>query len=86
MKQNNGLSNADVETIIANANEFLSHCNLTKESEELNKAIEFALNEWQTNQHWFSEEPGHVTVQDVIKTCVTFGWNSKCQFDHDNKK
>lgn len=87
MNNTNELTQKDVETIIANAQEFLSHCNLPKESKALDQAIEFALNEWQSgNTHWFRENPGHVTVPDVIKACVTFGWNSKRQFDHENKK
>ena len=54
------------------------------EDEVLNNAIELALKNWESNQHWFREDNGSVTVPDVIKACVTFGWN--CKKEYDNKK
>ena len=69
----------DCENFIKNSGQAL------KEQEALNKAIGFALNEWQTNPHWFREEPGHVTVLDVIRQCVQFGWAMKNTFNYQNK-
>lgn len=69
----------DCEDLIKNSEQ------TRKDQEALNKAIEFALNEWQTNQHWFREEPGRVTVPDVIRQCVQFGWASKNVFNYQNK-
>ena len=54
------------------------------EDAEMNKAIEFALNKWQTDQNWFRKELGNVTVPDVIRTCIQYGWNCKRIFDQNN--
>ena len=48
----------------------------------MDDTIAFALEQWKTNKRWFREEPGHVTTEDVIKTCIEFAWASKANFEH----
>ena len=48
----------------------------------MDDTIAFALEQWKTNKRWFREEPGRVTTEDVIKTCIEFAWASKENFEH----
>lgn len=68
----------DCENLLKNCKQFDNELNARKEG------IEFLINEYKTNKKWFREEPGKVTIEDVIKTCFDFGWSSKTQFDHKN--
>lgn len=62
--------------------QLLANCKkLNKEMEEMKRCVDFLINEYRTNKRYFREEPGRVTVEDVIKTCFEFGWSSRLIFD-----
>lgn len=46
--------------------------------------VDFLLNEYKTNKRWFRDEPGRVTIEDVIKASFEFGWASKRNYDYNN--
>ena len=76
-------NNTDIKEMIAKAEQLIKSSKKGLEAEaELNRCIEFALNEWKTNQRWFREEPGHVTTADVIKHCVEYGWAARHAYDY----
>ena len=71
-----------METLAIN-HELLEHCKkLEAELKEMDRCKEFLINEYKTNKQWFREEPGRVTIEDVIKTCFEFGWSSRHNFDN----
>lgn len=79
-KENTNDILADCEDLLKNGDRLL------KELEEQKRLKEFLLNEYHTNKHWFRDEPGRVTVEDVIKRSFEFGWASKNQFDYSQSK
>lgn len=77
----------NINDILAECEDFLKNGdNLLKELEEQKRLKEFLLNEYRTNKRWFRDDPGRVTVEDVIKRCFEFGWASKVQFDYSQNK
>lgn len=75
------------QSIIDECNQLLKDCNkLDREIEASKQGLDFLLNEYKTNKRWFREEPGKVTIEDIIKTCFQFGWASKSQFDYTEKQ
>lgn len=58
--------------------QLLNSCNkVLEENKEMKRCIDFLINEYRTNKRYFREEPGKVTVEDIIKTCFEFGWSSR---------
>ena len=78
----------ELQELLDKAKELIKSSDKTfAEMDELNKCVMFALNEWKTNKHWFREEPGRVTTEDVIKMCIQYGWASRGNFEYMyNKK
>lgn len=71
-----------VKEVIKECEKCLGLCDsLDKELEAIKHGVDFLLNEYKTNKKWFREEPGRVTIKDVIKTCFEFGWASRRQFE-----
>ena len=69
--------------LLKDTKELLKNCNETlKEIDESKRCVDFLINEYKTNKHYFRTEPGRVTIEDVIKTCFEFGWASKRNFDY----
>lgn len=60
--------------------------NLLDEFKEMDNCREFLLNEYKTNKRWFREEPGRVTIEDIIKASFDFGWACKGNFDYDRTR
>ena len=56
---------------------------LLKETKAMEDGVNFLIKEYNTNKRWFREQPGRVTVEDVIKAAFEFGWASKRNFDYD---
>ena len=54
---------------------------LFDEIKEMDDCKNFLLNEYKTNKRWFREEPGKVTIEDIIKASFDFGWFSKKDYD-----
>ena len=74
------------EELLLDTKQLLENCKkLEKEIQEQKRCVEFLINEYKTNKHYFRTEPGKVTIEDVIKTCFEFGWASKNNFDHDTE-
>jgi hypothetical protein len=71
---------ADTKRMIENGEKFL------KEEAAMQRTIDFLINEYHTNKRWFREEPGHVTIEDIIRMTATHTWASKRQFDYDQSK
>lgn len=72
---------------LSQIDKLLSNCKeLERELVEHKKGIDFLLNEYKTNKRWFREEPGRVTIEDVIKTAFEFGWASKRNYDYDTRR
>lgn len=79
----------DLKKLLAEVDQYAKNLQtITEEDAEMKRCIDFALNEWKTNKRWFREEPGHVTTEDVIKACVTYGWSSRHMYDYtkENKE
>lgn len=75
------------DLILKETEELLKNCNETlKEIEESKRCVDFLINEYRTNKRYFREEPGKVTIEDVIKTCFEFGWGAKGNFDYAKDK
>ena len=75
----------DVRKILDDAKQLADNCgNFLKELEEMRKGRDFLLEQYRTNKRWFRQEPGRVTVEDVIKMAFEFGWTSKEQYDHEH--
>ena len=55
--------------------------NLLDELKEVDNYEEFLLNEYKTNKRWFREEPGRVTIEDIIKASFEFGWSSRRNYN-----
>lgn len=73
------------ELLIAESMKLLESCKrLDKEMTEMNKDIEFLLNEYKTNKKYFRQEPGRCTVEDVIKTVYEFAWASSRNYHSQN--
>jgi len=71
----------NIDEILKNANSIFENCkNLDAEIKEMNECKEFLLNEYKTNKRWFREDPGKVTVEDIIKASFEFGWSSHNNF------
>ena len=58
---------------------------LLKETKAMEDGVNFLIKEYNTNKRWFREQPGRVTVEDVIKAAFEFGWASKRNFDYDHR-
>lgn len=72
----------DIKSILENAQKLVNNIDsCVKEDEAMNKKIEFLINEYKTNKRYFREEPGKVTIEDVIRTSVQLGWASKGNYD-----
>lgn len=77
----------DIKTILEDATSLLENCKqLNRETDAMKHGIDFLLNEYKANKRYFRENPGRVTIEDVIKTCFEFGWASKSQFDYTEKQ
>jgi len=62
---------SDIGSLIKSSN------GLLEEIKEMDRCKEFLLNEYKTNKRWFREEPGRVTIEDIIKASFEFGWSSR---------
>ena len=70
----------EIDRLLKNGKQF------DEDMKDLNSAKAFALEQWRNRQKgWFRDEPGRVTFEDVIKTCVEFGWNH-CHMYHMQKE
>ncbi len=73
MKDNEEEKN-NVSEILREAGSLLkSSEDLLRESRDYDKDIEFLIEQYRSNKRWFSEKPGRVTIEDVIKRCYEFG-------------
>ena len=64
----------NISEILKEADSLLeSSENLLRECKDSDKDIEFLINQYRSNKRWFSEKPGRVTIEDVIKRCYEFG-------------
>lgn len=71
--------------LLTESMELLESCkNFDKEMAEMNKDIDFLLNEYKTNKRYFRQEPGRCTIEDVIKTVYEFAWASSRNY-HTNE-
>ena len=78
--------NDDLKTLMKDVKELLNNCNsLDRELDAMKHGVDFLIKEYNTNKRYFREQPGRVTIEDVIKTCFEFGWSSKSQFDYSEK-
>jgi hypothetical protein len=70
--------NASLVEQLKESNSLLKSSNKTlAEGMAMDDTIAFALEQWKTNKHWFREEPGRVTTEDVIKMCIEFAGHQK---------
>ena len=67
----------DIEKLLNNCKE------LSKEMNAMDDGKNFLINEYKTNKRWFKDEPGKVTIEDVIKASFEFGWSSRKQYDYE---
>jgi hypothetical protein len=69
------MDNNELNEIFAKCHELISTAdNCLKEMKVMDKKVQFLINEYKTNKRWFREEPGHVTVEDVIRKVFEFAW------------
>ena len=79
--------NTSLKNILKDADKLLKNSNKALvEGKAMDDTIAFALEQWKTNKHWFREEPGRVTTEDIIKMCIEFAWSSKSNFEYSYKK
>lgn len=77
----------DIQKIMEETEVLLKNCKqFDRELDAMRHGRDFLLNEYKTNKRYFRENPGRVTIEDVIKTCFEFGWTSKSQFDYTEKQ
>ena len=70
--------------LMSDCKKLLQNCKeLEKEMKAIKEGVDFLINEYNTNKHYFRDEPGEVTIEDVIKTAFEFGWAYKRNFDYD---
>lgn len=75
------------QDLILECKKHLQNCKeLEREMKTIKKGVDFLINEYNTNKNYFRDEPGEVTIEDVIKTTFEFGWACKRNFDYDTKK
>lgn len=68
----------NINDIMSNIDSLIKSSNsLLEEIKEMDRCKEFLLNEYKTNKRWFREEPGRVTIEDIIKASFEFGWSSR---------
>ena len=80
-------SKEDIQKILDDAQQYVENGdNLLKELDAMKEGKQFLLDQYKNHKHWFREEPGRVTVEDVIKMAFEFGWTSKSQFDYEQSK
>lgn len=73
--------------VIIDSEKLLQNCKeLEREMKAIKEGVDFLINQYKTNKHYFRIEPGKVTIEDVIKTCFEFGWSSKSNFDYDTRR
>ena len=79
----------NIDEIMAGIDKLLADCDeFDKEFKFQQEQIEFLINEWKTNKHYFApndDDYHEVTVEDVIKSVFYFAWGSKGNYDHMNK-
>lgn len=66
-----------VDYLLANSKRF------EQEGKERKKNIDFLVNEWKTNKHYF-KIGGRATVEDAIRTAFEMGWSARGNFDYDH--
>lgn len=77
----------DLENIKSDCQKILKMCQeLDEETDSMKDGIDFLISEYKTNKRWFRDEPGRVTIEDVIKASFEFGWASKRNYDYDRAK
>lgn len=77
----------NLENIKSDCQKILKMCQeLNEEMDSMKEGVDFLINEYKTNKRWFREEPGRVTIEDVIKASFEFGWASKRNYDYDRAK
>lgn len=59
--------------------------NLLKETEEMNKCIEFLCKEYDENPGYFNNGEVGLSIKDIIKTSFEFGWMSRGNFNCNKK-
>ena len=65
---------SNISEILREADSLLeSSENLLRESRDSDEDIKFLIEQYHSNKRWFSEKPGRVTIEDVIKRCYEFG-------------
>lgn len=68
---------ADCEHLLKNSQDLLD------EIDVMNDNKRFLLEQYKNHKHWFRDEPGRVTTEDIIKTCFEFGWASRKNYEYD---
>lgn len=64
----------DISKLLEEADSLLeSSENLLRECKDSDEDIKFLIEQYHSNKRWFSEKPGRVTIEDVIKRCYEFG-------------
>lgn len=72
----------ELDEILKDCNELIKNSSAClKEIKAMDKEKEFLINEYKTNKRWFRDEPGRVTIEDIIKRAFEFGWSSKSNYD-----
>lgn len=57
-----------------------------KEMKEMERNVNFLINEYKTNPGYFRLEDGPVTIEDVIKTTFNFAWASQKVYDFNKNR
>ena len=75
------------QDLISSTQEIINQSNgLLEELKEIERGVEFLINEYHTNKRYFRLEPGRCTTEDVIKTVFEFAWSASKNYMHQQNK
>ena len=75
------------QDLISSTQEIINQSNgLLEELKEIERGVEFLINEYHTNKRYFRLEPGRCTTEDVIKTVFEFAWSASRNYMSQQNK
>lgn len=77
----------EIDELIRSSQKIINQSNgLLEELKEMERGVEFLINEYHTNKRYFRLEPGRCTTEDIIKTVFEFAWSASKNYMHKQNK
>lgn len=81
------MTQEEINAIVADAEECIKTSqSCLDETNEVDRIVKFLQDEYVKNKRYFCSEGSRPTINDVIRTCVEFGWQAKNAYDYNNNK